>query len=263
MMEAVQMLADKKDTYSVLNVSMALAMLDILSEEPLAPTVGYFAERLGLSRNKTFRLLYTLQTRGIVEKDESSGTYRLGFAAVELGQKIIRTANVVKHAHPVMEKLVRKHGEAMYMTVLNGEEVLFIDMVDCEQQIKATPLVGKRFPLFSNAAGKIMKALESRDVLDRLGKRRGKSGEGIDVASIAFELEAIRSRGVAVEFGGLGDGIISVAVAVRDYGGKVVGALTMLVPSFRMLADRLEMEIIPSLMEGGEILSAKFGYAPA
>jgi DNA-binding IclR family transcriptional regulator len=262
-MGAIQMQTDKKDTYSVLNVSMAIAMIDLLSEEPLTPTINYFAESLGLSRNKTFRLLYTLQERGLVEKDDFSGTYRLGYAAVELGQKIIRTANVVKHAHPVMEKLVRKHDEAVYMTVLNGEEVLFIDMVDCEQSIKASPLVGKRFPLFSNAAGKIMKALESRDVLERLGKRRDKSGEAIDVATIACELEDIRSRGVAVDFGGLGEGIVSVAVAVRDYGGKVVGALTMLVPSFRMLADRLETEIIPSLMEGGEILSAKFGYAPA
>ena len=38
-------------------------------------------------------------------------------------------------------------------------------------------------------------------------------------------------------------------------------ALTMLGPSFRMLTDRLENEIIPSLMEGAEILSFKFGYA--
>ena len=42
---------------------------------------------------------------------------------------------------------------------------------------------------------------------------------------------------------------------------KVVGALTLLAPSFRMLADRLEQEIIPSLREGAEILSFKYGHA--
>jgi DNA-binding IclR family transcriptional regulator len=66
-----------------------------------------------------------------------------------------------------------------------------------------------------------------------------------------------------VDTGGLGDGVISVAVAVRDYAGKVVGAITVLGPSFRMFAERLENEIIPSLMEGAELLSEKFGYAPA
>jgi DNA-binding IclR family transcriptional regulator len=54
-----------------------------------------------------------------------------------------------------------------------------------------------------------------------------------------------------------------VAVAVRDYAGKVVGAITMLGPSFRMLAGRLESEIIPSMLEGAEMLSEKFGYARA
>lgn len=71
----------------------------------------------------------------------------------------------------------------------------------------------------------------------------------------------MREHGVAVDFDGLGEGIVSVAVAVRDYAGKVIGALTMLGPSFRMMASRMENEIIPSLREGAEILSMKFGYA--
>lgn len=55
---------------------------------------------------------------------------------------------------------------------------------------------------------------------------------------------------------------MSVAVAVRDYAGKVVGAITMLVPSFRAVADRLESEIIPSLQEGADLLSMKLGHGP-
>ncbi len=70
-------------------------------------------------------------------------------------------------------------------------------------------------------------------------------------------------KGVAVDAGGLGEGIITVAVAIKDYAGKVVGAITMLGPSFRMLTERLEREIIPSMLEGAEQLSQKFGYAPA
>jgi len=43
----------------------------------------------------------------------------------------------------------------------------------------------------------------------------------------------------------------------------VIGAITLIGPSVRMLTDRLEKEIIPSLQEGAGILSGKFGYAPA
>ena len=51
----------------------------------------------------------------------------------------------------------------------------------------------------------------------------------------------IRSNGgVATDSGGLGDGIISVAVAVTDYAGHVTGAVAMPGPSFRFLQERME-----------------------
>ena len=68
---------------------------------------------------------------------------------------------------------------------------------------------------------------------------------------------------MAIDRGGLGEGIISVAVAVRDYAGKVVGAITVIGPSFRLLSDRLETEIIPSMLQEAEMLSMKFGYTRA
>lgn len=249
----------EKSSYAVQTVENALDILETLAEETPDGTLPHLAKKLGISRNKTFRLLATLESRGLVEKEEWSGNYRLGLSTVELAQRFLKNISLIKHAHPVMEGLVRRHDEAVYMTVLRGSEVLFLDMVDCDQQIKAAPLVGKRFPFFTNAAGKAIKALESRDLLEKFFHRRNKDIP--DLAGLEAELNTIREKGVAVDSGGLGEGIVSVAVAVRDYAGKVVGALTMLGPSFRMVASRLENEIIPSLCDGAEMLSMKFGYA--
>ncbi|WP_282003910.1 IclR family transcriptional regulator [Geotalea uraniireducens] len=252
---------DRKSSYSVQTVEMALEIIELLADGTAEYSISQLAQKMGINRNKAFRLLSTLESRGMVEREESSGCFRLGLTALELSQKILRTASLIKHAHPVMEGLARKHDEAVYMTVIKGDEVVFLDMVDCEQHIKAAPLVGQRFPFFTNAAGKVIKALESRDLLERLFKKK-KRKEGLpDLQQLESELDQIRKQGVAVDSGGLGEGIISVAVAVRDYAGKVVGAITLLGPSFRMLTDRLENEIIPSLQEGAELLSAKFGYA--
>jgi DNA-binding IclR family transcriptional regulator len=222
---------------------------------------SYFVDKLELSRNKAFRLLLTLESKGLIERDDVSGCYQLGLNAMELSQKILNSASIISYAHPVMERLAIKHKEAVYMTVLKGEEVIFLDMVDCEQNVKAAPLIGKRFPLFNNAAGKVIKALESRDLLEKYNVKKHFKGSSIEFDSLETELREIREKGVAVDYGGLGEGVISVAVAVKDYAGKVVGAITMLGPSFRMLADRLEQEIIPSLQECATTLSAKFGYA--
>ena len=254
---------ERSTVYTVQSVLKAFELLESLAEDQDISSLAQLAEKVGLSRNKTFRLLSTLCEKGLVERENITGTYRLGISSVTLAQKFLMNSSVVNYAHPIMEALARKHDEAVYMTVIKNDKVLFVDMVDCDQQIKAASLVGKSYPFFSTAAGKAMKALDSRDLLEKMFTRKGRKGDLPDMASFESELNEIRTKGVAIDIGGLGEGVISVAVAVRDYAGKVVGAITMLGPSFRMFAERLENEIIPSLMEGAELLSEKFGYAPA
>ncbi len=249
--------------YAVQSVGQAFDLLEVIADDPIHATLPRLAETRGMSRHKAIRLLTTLCERGLVERDETAGRYQLGIYSVTLALKLLNHANVVTYAHPIMEDLARKHGEAVYMTVAAGDEVLFLDMVDCEQWIKVAPLLGNRFPLFTNAAGKVIKAPDSREVLEKIFRKRGKRGDFADLDKLELELQEIRNKGVAVDVGGLGEGIITVAVAVRDYAGKVVGAVTMLGPSFRMLAERLESEIVPSLIEGAARISAKFGYTPA
>jgi DNA-binding IclR family transcriptional regulator len=121
-------------------------------------------------------------------------------------------------------------------------------------------MIGRRFPFFTNAAGKVIRAFESRDLLPELCARNRAVSAMPDIATLERELNVIKETGVAVDTGGLGDDIVSVAVAVKDYAGMIVGALTLLAPSFRMVTARVEQEIIPSLLESAELLSLKFGY---
>lgn len=246
----------EKDTYSVQAVIKAIELLEVLSSGHEHATVPVLASRLGLSRNKVFRLLATLEAKGLVERNEESNSFHLGIQAFEMAQHILKSANLIRLAHPVMEELARKLDEAVYITVMSNDEVLFLDMVDSLQQIKAVDMVGRRVPFFTNAAGKVIKSLSSPDFLSRASRRRGIPNP----EALEMELQEIRKRGVAVDFGGLGEGVCAVAVAIRDYAGKVICALTLLAPSFRMIHERLETEVIPSMLEGAEILSLKFGY---
>jgi len=251
----------ERGTYSVQAVVKAFDLLETLAAEDSNPTVPVLASRLELSRNKVYRLLATLEDKGLIERDEATGTYRLGLCAFEMAQHILQSASLIRLAHPVMEELAHKHDEAIYITVMNNDEVLFLDMVDSFQQIKTIPLVGRRFPFFTNAAGKAIKAMSSSDVLEKFGKRQANKTGIPNIKQLESELDNIRKSGIAVDFGGLGEGICAVAVAIRDYTGKVVGALTLLAPSFRMLQERLDKEIIPSMLDGAEVISMKFGYA--
>jgi len=247
-------------TYTVQSIDKAFDLMEVLTEENTSPTAALLAKKLKISSNKLFRILATLVEKGFVERDKMTGVYRLGISSYGMAQHILKSATIIGLAQPIMEELARKHDEAVYITVLSNDEVLFLDMVDSFQQIKAVPFVGKRFPFFTSAAGKVIKAMSSSDVLDNLSKRRTAKTGILDIKQLESELDDIRRNRIAVDNGGLGEGVCAVAVAIQDYAGKVVGALTLLAPSFRMLQDRLEQEIIPSMLEGAEMLSIKFGY---
>lgn len=259
------MITDKNSAYTVQTVTKAFDILEILSGHQTHADLPQLAAKIALTRNKTFRLLATLIDKGLVDRDPLTGFYQLGTCSTSLAQKILKHSSVINLAHPILEDLAKQHGEAVYMTVIRGDEVLFLDMVDCEQQIKATTFVGEKFPFFTNAAGKVIKALEARELPEWLSqKRRSRSKLVPDPEKLASELLEIRTNGgVAIDNGGLGEGISSVAVAVKDYAGKVIGAITLLGPSFRMVQDRMEKEIVPSLVAGAALISAKFGYMPA
>jgi DNA-binding IclR family transcriptional regulator len=251
-------------SYTVQSVHKAFEILDILTGCPGGVTIQALASKVDMTRNKVFRLLANLCDIGLVEQEKPSGNYRIGITSFSLAQKLVRNSNVISLAHPVIEQLAKKHDEDVYMVVIKDDDVLFLDMADCDQQIKAMPLIGRTFPYFTNAAGKVMKALESAEVIEWLTSKKGKKNKNIsNPAFLASELLEIRSNGgVAIESGGLGEGIISVAVAVKDYAGHVIGAITMLGPSFRFVRERIEIEIIPSLLEAADTASKKFGYIP-
>jgi DNA-binding IclR family transcriptional regulator len=256
-------LALNSTDYRIITVEKTIAAIELLSDTSSDNlNIVSVAEKLGLSRNKTSRILSTLADIGIAERDDSRGTYSLGVTAFEFAKKVLRPASIINNAHPVIEDLARKHHEDVYLTVLCDKEVLFLDMADSEQQERSVQLVGRRFPFFATAAGKVMAAVGvSPDHIGTLLSNGRRNKTGISVDLLERELAQIRCEGIAVDENSLGEGVVSIAVPFKDYAGKVVGAITLLGPTFRLLADRIENEIIPSLVEGADMLSMKFGYA--
>lgn len=235
-------------------------LLDALSEDNAHATAQLLARKLKISSSKLFHITETLEIMGLIECDRQTGSYRLGLCAFGMSQQILKSSSILRLAQPTLEDLARKHDEAVYLTILNNDEVVFLNMVDSVQPIRAATFVGRRFPIFTNAAGKVIQAMSSFDVREKF-YRKGAGRSGInDLQQLQSELDDIRKSGVAVDNNCLAEGVCSVAVAIKDYAGMVVGALTLLGPTFRMVQDRLENEIIPSMLEMSEELSIKFGY---
>jgi IclR family transcriptional regulator, KDG regulon repressor len=271
------------DELSLEELQKAFELLEIVAAGESGFSLAAVARKAGVSCYKARRLLSVLENEGVVECAVKSGRYDASRAKTLVRNLLINArgsrfvgalvrsalteqfddvkVTILKNARPILESLARQHNEAICMAVPNGDEVLLLDVVDPHREGRDEPFIGRRFPFFSNAAGKAMRAIDSWDLLEQIGKRWRNRGRCLDLAALKTELEQIREKGVAVDSSGMGDGVVTVAVAVKDYAGKVVGAVMLLGPSFRLLGDRVEQEIIPSLRLGADLLSARYGYA--
>ncbi len=242
-------------SYSIQSVYNALDVLEALCEEEDEVRISHLSEKLGMNKTSVFRLLATFEKRGYVEREKGTGKYRLGLSAYETGQKILSRMGLLRKARPVMERLARETNEAVYLTVRRGSETLFLEVADTLLQVKIISLVGRRFPLEKTASGLALLAFGKRHG-DRPGRRAAHEQSSLAI----FDPALVRERGVAVESGGIGEGIITMATPLFASNGDIVGCLCLVGPDFRLGQERIETELLPRLKDAGEAISSKLGY---
>lgn len=228
--------ARSKKRYVIQSVENALDILEVFCEEGDDVGVTRLSERLALGKTSVFRLLATFEHRGYVEK-KRDGRYRLGSSAFEIAQKLLGRFVLLRKARPVMESLVWKSREAVYVCIRKGDEILLLDMLDTLEQVKVMPLTGNRYPVRQVACGVV--TLPPADAAD----------DGAVVQRVDH----------AADNGALGEGTASIAVPLRGAGGEICGSLCLVGPSFRFGAERVAGELLPLLKNAGEVISLNLG----
>ncbi|PLX95561.1 MAG: IclR family transcriptional regulator [Desulfuromonas sp.] len=241
----------QKESYSIQSVDNALDVLEALCDEGDEVRISQLSERLGMNKTSIFRLLATFENRGYVEKEQRSGKYKLGLSAYEIGQKFLSRMGLLRKAKPVMEKLARACNEAIYLAVPSDNEVLLLDMVDTTQQVKIIPLLGNRYPITGPSAGRAIVAF---------GETHQAKCSFEELAALEAELVRSREQGGCYDQGSFGEGIASLAVPLIDAEGNVPGSLCIVGPEFRLTPEKIEQELLPSLIEAGIVISSKLGY---
>ncbi len=241
----------RKDSYSIQSVDNALDVLEAICEEDEEIRVSHLSERLGMTKMSLFRYLATFENRGYVEKVKNSHRYRLGLSAYEIGQKFLSRMGLLRKAKPVIEQLARNCNEALYLVVARGKEILMLDMVDTTHQVRIAPLVGCRYPMEKTSAGRVMLA-HSAHYRNNFDSK--------DIRSFEDELADIAKCGCALDDDGFGEGIASLSVPLIDAQGQIPGCLCMVGPDFRLESQRVNDDLLPSLVDAGLVVSSQLGY---
>ena len=255
-----------KSDYLIQSVSRALDILEAFTATEGELGVTELSRRLKLHKNNVFRLLATLETRGYVEQDKESGNYRLGMKTFEVASVFTHHLGLVRQARPVLEQLAQATGEAAYLGVLDGPSVVCVDMVDTIQPVRVVSHLGRRVPAHAAALGKAQLAFRSREEREELWKLRDARASPtgrtlVEPSRLAEELTRVAEREWALEDEELEPGVRGLAAPIRDYARRVVGAIGVRGPAFRLPLERLETELVPRVRAAARDVSKRLGFA--
>ncbi len=253
-------------TYRVQVLDRAFTILNALAED--GPELGLteLSGRLRLHKSTVHRLLMILEQNRYVEKNPSSAQYRLGWKLFELGMQAVARRDLFQLAPPVVEWLMAETGETAHLGILREGEVVSVVNAESQQTVRTPSTVGRRAPVHCTSLGKAILAFLPRpqvaEFVRTYGLRSYTRNTITRLSLLESELRRTRELGYAVDDEEREDGLRCIGAPVRDHTGRVVAAISIAGPAFRVGQDRLPA-LAAAVMSAAARLSASLGYQQA
>jgi DNA-binding IclR family transcriptional regulator len=238
-------------------VPRAFTVLEHLAQAREPQRLSGLALALGLQKSTAHRILATLAELGYVEQIEETGCYAATLKLWELGAGLILQHPVKRAAAAFMQELHRATGETVSLTVLSGDDVLYLDKLVSPRPIRFTTRAGSRAVAVLTAGGKAMlaHARDAREIVER-SARRLQHERPIAVDALLRELAEARVAGYATS--SFRPGVVSVAAPVMARDGQAAAALSVSAPLARLSAKK-RAEIVERVLIACAELAERVG----
>lgn len=254
-----------KQDYRIAAVDKALDILEFLGQQRKRTALPELGVTLGIPKATLFRYMVTLEGRGYVRKYPDDDNYALGFKVLDLASNALGNQTLHEVALPHMKELQERFQETVNLGVLDGCEIVYIEILESRRVFKMSSRVGGRDMAHTTSLGKAMLAFLPEEEAERIAQDSGlpkRTDSTIDsLPQLKKELAIIRQRGYALEEGENEEGARCVGAPILDRRGNVVAALSIAGPAFRSTAADVE-QMGAALVAATRQISRVLGSGP-
>lgn len=226
----------QRSTALVQSVDRAVTVLEILARRGDAG-VTEIAVELGVHKSTASRLVGALESRGLVEQLSGRGKYRLGLGMVRLAGAAAARIDLPEVAGRVCARVAGELGETVNVAVLDDDQTVNISQALGRAAVSSYNWVGRRTPSHATSSGKVLLAYARAEV-----RRAALAGPLtaytprtiIDPVVLQRQLSEAERAGWASTVEELEIGLHAVAAPIRGAGGRVVAAISVSGPSYRL-----------------------------
>lgn len=186
-----------------------------------------------LNKSTTFRLLYTLEMTGFIQKDGHT------YTASQLNGPHTSSENIRLNwlVVPSLYQLAQELGETAYIGVLDGMKVMTVQVVEGNHSIRSHTRVGDSAYAHLSAFGKVILAHLTDEQLNKmlthLTQHKATKQTFDDNHLLREHLNVIRQQGYAIDDEETEIGLRCVAAPIF-YNGNVIAALAISGPATRL-----------------------------
>jgi DNA-binding IclR family transcriptional regulator len=200
-----------------------LALFDQLAPEWTTTEV---ARASGLPVPTAHRILATLRSHGYLVRDDQNKRFRLGWAAVDLGERARSAVDLARIAAPVLARLAEHTNETALLTAMNDQRdrAVCLERVESSLALRLSIEPGRELPLHAGASQKILLAFmppAERDAILARPLEKLCRATITDPDFLRSHLDSIRSRGWAISFEENNVGVWGVAIPIPDEHGAL------------------------------------------
>ncbi|GAA4569053.1 IclR family transcriptional regulator domain-containing protein [Planotetraspora kaengkrachanensis] len=240
----------ERGAHFVQSLERGLAVIRVFDAENPALTLSEVAARSDLTRAAARRFLLTMVDLGYMHSD--GRLFRLSPRVLELGYSYLSSLSFPEIAEPQLERLVAEVKESASMSVLDGDDIVYVTRVPTSRIMSVSIMVGTRFPAYVTSMGRVLLAnLPEEEVDRRLKQARLESRTSRTITSeqaLRTELQRVRTQGYAIVDQELEEGLRSVAAPIRSRTGAVIAAVNIPVHAARYTVDSMRRDLVPPLL---------------
>lgn len=245
----------------VQSLERGLAVIRAFDAEHPRLTLSEVARATDLTRAAARRFLLTLVHLGYVRVDGRE--FSLRPRVLELGYSYLSGLTLTEVVQPHLEELVGKVNDSSSVSVLDGDEIVYIARVPTKRIMTVVIAVGTRFPAHATSMGRVLLAALPSAELDAYLDRVVLTPLTTRTITSRDELRAaiVRSRelGYALIDQELEDGLRAVAAPLHNPDGSIAGAINVSAHALRTSMQQLEEEYLPTLLQAAAHIHQDLG----
>lgn len=223
-------------------LTLGLDVLKMFTREKTEWGGRELAHELQMNHTKIYRILETLDNNNFLSKDPKTKKYKLGFATWELGMIMYEGLNVGQLIRPILKQLSDQTGESVFLTILDQQEAVTLEVIEPTNKVKFTVSAGSRAPLYVGASYRAILAYMPEDsvekILDPQSLKKYTENTLIDPYEIKEDLTKIQEQGWAISQGEYTEDVIAIAVPLFDH-HEIIGSITVSGPTYRMNDEKI------------------------